>query len=83
MNSSHLLLVIIAVYCIFVVLPISNWEMHKSDIITPRYFYDKGLNWFGSILVFVLLCITSPILFVMKIFIAIYKIIKWVLTVGR
>lgn len=48
----------------------------KVHFITPSYFYDKGMNWFGAYFCFILLGIVSPIMFI-------FKILRWLLTVGR
>ena len=77
----------IAIY-LPICIALTSWEFDEYDFVTPRWFYNKkGLNWFGSFLVFILLSIFSPICTIIKIIYAIsqgvYKGIKWLLTVGR
>ena len=44
--------------------------------LTPRFFYKKGMNWFGAYTVTILIGLISPTVFIIK-------ILKYLFTVGR
>jgi len=81
-----MLLIIFA--AVIIVFFMTLWEMMQDGPVTPKWFYkEMKLNWFGSVICFLLLCIASPIFGVCKIIGAVYDIIyhtiKWTFTVGR
>lgn len=45
-------------------------------LLTPSYFYDKGMNWFGAYFCTILIGIVSPAMFI-------FKLLRWLFTVGR
>lgn len=47
-----------------------------QNLLTPSHFYQLGLNWFGAWTVTLLIAVVSP-------FMAIFKFLRWVFTVGR
>ena len=52
-------------------------DFFGSTCVTPKYIYDKcHTNWFGTLILFILLCVFSPAL-------ALLKLINWLFTVGR
>ena len=55
----------------------------ENDVFTPKDFYNKGLNWFGSIFVFTLFMIFNPFGLLIRIIYWAYRLLKWLFTVGR
>lgn len=55
----------------------------EHDFFTPKDIYNKGLNWFGSIFVFILFMIFNPFGLIFRIIYWIYRLFKWLFTVGR
>lgn len=51
-------------------------EFNSVHLLTPSYFYDKGMNWFGAYSCVILIGIVSPVMFI-------FKTLKWLFTVGR
>lgn len=71
-----MLLILWAVLSISLELTASADIYGIPHLLTPTYFYDKGLNWFGAYCCVILLGIVSPFMFI-------FKILKWLFTVGR
>lgn len=80
MSDNIFFIAFVAYGAVFIYL--TMWEL-VYVLITPQWLYDKGLNWFGSFLVFVLLSIFSPFCAAIKLFLVICMAVKWLLTVGR
>ena len=80
-----ILFLIISYIIIFIYTFAWEWDNEPEDyFILPKWFYTyKKLNWFGSWVMFILLCIFNPFGFVIKIGYFVCNSIKWLFTVGR
>ena len=59
-----------------------NYNITIEDI-SPKFFYNKGMNWFASYLIFILFMLINPIGLFVRIIESIYLGVEWLLTVGR
>lgn len=64
------------VFATVIELAISMDEIDCPHLMTPSFFYDMGMNWFGAYVCVVLIGIISPTMFI-------FKTLKWLFTVGR
>ena len=78
-TSLVILYIIIALLLFFLV----DINFDTEFITSPKFFYDKGLNWFGSIVTFILFMLFNPIGFCIRIIYWLFLGIKWLFTVGR
>ena len=72
--------IVLILYCVLIsTLTELACSMDKEDhvhLMTPLYFYNKNMNWFGAYSCVLLLAVVSPLMFI-------FKIVKWLFTVGR
>lgn len=78
-----LLVIIGTIYTIFGFI-IAVTDACNKEILTPRDFYNDKYNWFGSWVIFIVrILLAAPFYIIVTICALIYKIVKWLFTVGR